>query len=48
MPKANRLECLLAPNRESHINSGSIGIVKFSQQSTITDGATGLDLIHLR
>jgi hypothetical protein len=31
-----------------YINSASIGIVKSSQQSTITDGATGLDLIHLR
>jgi len=30
------------------INSGSIGIVKSSQQLTITDGATGIDLIHLR
>ncbi|WP_332955943.1 hypothetical protein [Microcoleus sp. AR_TQ3_B6] len=29
-------------------NPVSIGIVKSSQQSTITDAATGINLIHLR
>ena len=40
--------CQRHRNGAFYINSASIGIVKSSQQSTITDGATGLDLIHLR
>jgi hypothetical protein len=39
----------LGPYRSTpYINSGSIGIVKSSQQSTITDGTTGIYLINLR
>jgi len=32
----------------SHIKSGSILLVKSSQQSTITDRATGINIINLR
>jgi hypothetical protein len=39
---------LVIQQRRSHIKSGSIVGVKSSQHSTITEGATAIDIIHLR